>query len=163
MADGSRPTDGRGDESPRKRVGNVIRAEMAERGLRIDDICELTGMKYKQVSNLLTGRKIIDAEIAIIFSDLFGRDPDFWETIESNIDNLEEHKSKYPRVKDSKECNSKDLDMDTTESFKGAVDPRPLGRNEFRVEFNNFSVAFSYDTPPERVIETIKRFKLSFE
>ncbi|MEO1457289.1 MAG: hypothetical protein AAFV49_06930 [Pseudomonadota bacterium] len=160
MADGSRPNESM--QERRKRAGDVVRAEIAATGLNLDEFSQLSQIDYKQLSAVLNGRRIIDAQVSNSLSNAIGRNDKFWLTLEKNIDDIEQHKLNYPK-RDMREKPKTQEEGHGVPLGSEVKLEKSLSSNEFRVEFRRNSLVFSLDAPESDVERIIERLRPSLD
>jgi len=63
--------------------GEILREELDVRGWTQGDFAEITGKPLQAISEIVTGKKAITPETALLFSDALGTTPEFWLNLES--------------------------------------------------------------------------------
>ena len=66
--------------------GNVLKKELATRGLKKNFFAEKLGMHASQLSDLLNGKRHVNATLAIKLEDLLGIEAVFWMSVQSAYD-----------------------------------------------------------------------------
>src|SRR3990172_5902640 len=80
--------------------GEVLKDELDARGWTQGDFAEITGKPIQAISEIITGKKAIPPETALLFSEALGTTPEFWLNLESayRLDRLHHERSKSETV-----------------------------------------------------------------
>lgn len=77
--------------------GEILREELDARGWTQGDFAEITGKPIQAINEIITGKKAITPETALLLSEAIGTSPEFWLNLESayRLDLLyqEQHKT----------------------------------------------------------------------
>jgi HTH-type transcriptional regulator/antitoxin HigA len=75
--------------------GEVLKDELDARGWTQGDFAEITGKPIQAISEIITGKKAITPETALLFSEALGTTPEFWLNLESayRLDRLHHERS----------------------------------------------------------------------
>lgn len=66
--------------------GNILKKELAARGLKKNFFAEKLGMHASQLSDLLSGKRHVNAPLAIKLEELLDIDAAFWMRVQSAYD-----------------------------------------------------------------------------
>lgn len=80
--------------------GEILQEELDVRGWTQGDFAEITGRPLQAINEIITGKKAITPETAILFSEALGTSPEFWLNLESayRLDLLYQEKHKAALV-----------------------------------------------------------------
>lgn len=80
--------------------GEILQEELDVRGWTQGDFAEITGKPLQAINEIISGKKAITPETAILFSEALGTSPEFWLNLESayRLDILYQEKHKAALV-----------------------------------------------------------------